>query len=497
MSSAHAATRAPTPQAWLPPSLWDGCGFDGDWHRLTASRPAIEPATSAVLGTIGDASPTEIARACAAARAVQSQWACTDYERRAAILRAAGRLAEDNSDEIAEWIVRESGSTRPKARFEVAITIKALYEASAMPSQPSGQMLPSERGRLSLARRRPLGVVGVISPFNFPLYLAMRAVAPALAVGNAVVVKPDTRTAICGGFVIARLFEAAGLPRGVLHVLPGGRAAGEALCSDPHTAMIQFTGSTNAGRAVAEIAGRHLKKVSLELGGKNALIILDDADIALAVRNTRWSAYLHQGQICMAAGRVLVQSRIAEEFIRQLAQTAQALRVGDPAATDVALGPMINDAQVAHAERIVADTVAAGATLAAGGRAHDRFFLPTVLTGVAKGMRAYEEEVFGPVALVTSFDTDKQAVDAANDTTYGLAAGIITNSIARALSISEQLRVGLVHINDQTVNDDVVNPFGGVGVSGNGTSIGGPANWEEFTQWQWMTIRGTPPHYPL
>jgi acyl-CoA reductase-like NAD-dependent aldehyde dehydrogenase len=222
------------------------------------------------------------------------------------VLRKAARLAEEHIDTLVEWLVRESGSTRLKAGFEAKVTIKALHEAAALPSRSTGEILPSEPGRLNLARRRPLGVVGVISPFNFPLYLAMRAVAPAIALGNAVVLKPDPRTAVCGGAVIARLFEQAGLPAGVLHMLPGDGAAGAALTSDPHVAMIQFTGSTAAGRKVGEAAGKHLKKVSLELGGKNSLIILDDADLDLAVANTAWGVYLHQGQICMATGRVLV-----------------------------------------------------------------------------------------------------------------------------------------------------------------------------------------------
>jgi len=488
---------ADRPGAWLGKEVWNGRAFNGDWTDLDHGADVIEPATASVLGRVGIADAGEVGAACAAARAVQKAWAATGYEQRAAILRDAARIAGENRAEIVEWLVRESGSIRPKAEFELAITIKALHEASAMPSQPHGQVLPSDAGRISIARRRPIGVVGVISPFNFPLYLAMRAVAPAIAVGNAVVLKPDPRTAVSGGFSIARLFQAAGLPKGVLHVLPGGREAGETLCSDPNVGMIQFTGSTGAGRAVAELAGKHLKKVSLELGGKNALIVLDDADIDLAVRNTRWSAYLHQGQICMAAGRVLVQAGIADEFSRRLAETAQALPVGDPASGQVALGPLINARQIDHARGIVDASVSAGATLATGGTADGLFFKPTVLTGVLKGMRAYEEEIFAPVAVVSTFERDEQAVEMANDTDYGLSAAIITNSIGRALAIAEQLNVGLLHINDQTVNDEVINPFGGVGASGNGTSIGGPANWEEFTQWQWMTIKGTPPHYLL
>lgn len=483
--------------AWLGSDIWGGRAFNGDWASLESKADVTEPATGAVLGSVGLASPEDIRTAAAAAKTAQKAWAATSYDERAAILRAAAAVAESNRAEIVDWIVRESGSIIAKAEYEVAVSIKLLHEASAMPSQACGQVLPSSPGRLSMARRRPLGVVGVISPFNFPLYLAIRAVAPAIAVGNAVVLKPDPRTAVCGGFSIARIFEEAGLPKGVLQVLAGDGAAGAALCSDPDVAMIQFTGSTAAGRKVGESAGRHLKKVSLELGGKNALIILDDADIDLAVKATKWGAYLHQGQICMATGRVLVHERIAEQFTKALAQSAGQLPVGDPASGQVALGPLINGAQVAHASQIIEKSVAAGATVEAGGSADGLFFQPTVLSNVLPGNPAFEEEIFAPVAVVTPFASDEEAIAIANAGDYGLSAGVITGSLERALLFADQLHVGLLHINDQTVNEEVVNPFGGTGASGNGTSIGGPANWEEFTHWQWLTMRGVVPAYPL
>lgn len=483
--------------AWLGANRWDGRAFDGTWRPLSGKASVIEPATGAVLGSVGIASPPDIASAAQTARSAQKEWKAVSYDQRAEILRRAARVAEENRAEIVEWIVRESGSIYAKAEYEVAVTIKCLYEASAMPSQAAGQVLPSEAGRLSIARRRPIGVVGVIAPFNFPLYLAIRAVAPAIAVGNAVVLKPDPRTAVCGGFSIARMFEDAGLPAGVLQVMPGGGDAGSALCTDINVGMIQFTGSTSAGRKVGETAGKHLKKVSLELGGKNSLIVLEDADLDLAVANTRWSAYLHQGQICMAAGRILVHEAIADEFTRRLSKSAEATPVGDPASGQVALGPLINAAQVDHATSILTASVSAGAKITAGGTADGLYFAPTVLTGVTREMSAFNEEIFAPVAVVTTFSSDEEAVALANDTDYGLSAAVITNSIARAMFIGDRLNVGLLHINDATVNEEVVNPFGGVGSSGNGTSIGGPANWEEFTSWQWMTLKGTPPAYPL
>ncbi|HEY5882707.1 MAG TPA: benzaldehyde dehydrogenase [Nakamurella sp.] len=482
---------------FLPPSVWDGKIFNGSWTSAASTVTITEPATGNALGVTGIADAGAIADAANSAAAAQREWAATSYEQRAAVLRAAARIAEENVDEISDWLVRDSGSTRPKAAFEVSITIKALHEAAGLPSRATGEVLPSVDGKLTLARRRPIGVVGVISPFNFPLYLSMRAVAPALALGNAVVHKPDPRTPISGGFAIARIFELAGLPAGVLHVVPGAREAGEAITSDPNISMVQFTGSTGAGRKVGEAAGRHLKKVSLELGGKNSLLILDDADLDLAVANTAWGAYLHQGQICMATGRVLVHRSIHGPFLEKLTAKAKSLPVGDPATGEVALGPLIDAHQRDHALNVVERSAAAGATVEVGGACDQLFFQPTVLSGVTPGNPAFHEEIFAPVAVVVAFDTDDEAVRLANDTEYGLSTGIISADVGRALALGERIETGLLHINDQTVNDDVINPFGGVGASGNGTSIGGCANWEEFTQWQWLTIRDKAPAYPI
>ncbi len=483
-------------RALLNEATWRGRAFSGGWVSLSEAVEVAEPATGRIISRIGMASPAEITAAAANARSAQTKWYAVSFEERSRIMRNAALIAEGNFDAIVDWIVRESGSIRPKATFELQISIKALWEAAAMPSQPQGILLPGPSERLSVARRVPVGVVGVISPFNFPLYLAMRAVAPALALGNAVVLKPDPRTAISGGFVLARLLEDAGLPRDVLHVLPGDAAAGARLCEDANVAMIQFTGSTAAGRKVGELAGRHLKKVSLELGGKNALIVLDDAELELAVSNTAWSAYLHSGQICMSAGKILVQRKIAAAFIERLAQRAQALLVGDPAGGQVAIGPMISHSQLERTHGIVERSVKQGARLEAGGTYEGLYYKPTVLSAVTPGMAAYEEEIFGPVAPVIVFDGEDDAVRMANDSEYGLSAGVL-GSMDRAMSVACRLRTGLLHINDQTVADEVVNPFGGFGASGNGCSIGGPANWEEFTQWQWFTVAGKAPAYPF
>ena len=482
----------------LTREIWQDRLFSGGWTASSGGTADVrEPATGGALGRIGVADGRDVAAASRAAFQAQPAWAEKPYAERAVIFREAARLVRAHAEELREWIIRETGSIPPKADVELAAAEGILNEAAAMITQPQGLLLPSNGTRISMARRIPHGVVGVISPFNFPLILAIRAVAPALAVGNAVVLKPDVQTAVSGGFLIARLFEQAGLPSGVLHVLPGGAEAGEALCADPHVAMIAFTGSTPVGRRVGALAGQHLKKVSLELGGKNSLIILDDADLDVAASNARWGAWLHQGQICMTAGRILVHEKIAPAIVERLAAVADHLPVGDPAAGQVALGPVINEKQRDKIHSIVEDTVRAGAQLRAGGRYDGLFYRPTVLDRVTPGMRAFDEEIFGPVAPVTTFADDAEAIALANMTDFGLSAGVISASVSRALAIGNRLRTGILHINDQTVADEPHIPFGGRGASGNGGRVGGPANWEEFTQWQWVTVQDAATPYPF
>jgi benzaldehyde dehydrogenase (NAD) len=471
--------------------------FGADWRSAAGgSLDVVEPATGATLTRVGNAVAEDVRRAAAEARAAQPAWAATPYEKRAAVLRKAARALEDHQEELIPWIARETGGIPAKAGFEIHMVTEILYRSAAMCTEPQGLVLPSDPGRISLARRLPRGVVGVISPFNFPLILSSRAVAPALATGNAVVLKPDPRTAVTGGMIPARIFEEAGLAKGVLQVLPGGVEAGEAICTDPDIAMVAFTGSSAVGRRIGELAGKHLKKVLLELGGKNAVIVFEDADLDAAASAIAFGAWFHQGQICMTTGRVLARDKIAAPLTKKLVDKAQHLPVGEPM-SQVALGPVINRAQVERIHAIVKDTVAAGATLSAGGTFDGPFYRPTVLTGVKPGMRAFDEEVFGPVAAITSFSSEDEAVVLANQSEYGLSAGVFSADVGRAIAVGNRLNAGLLHINDQTVADEPHIPFGGVGASGNGTRIGGPANWEEFTQWQWMTIRDKPGAYPF
>src|SRR5215470_7231857 len=488
---------APAPK-FLLESTWRRRLFGAEWRAAAGGAlDVVEPATGVVLTRVGNASPEDVRRAAAEARKAQPDWHATPYEKRAAILRKAAELLEANQEELIFWIARETGGIPAKAGFEVHLVMQILHRSAAMCTEPQGLVLPSEPGRISMARRLPRGVIGIISPFNFPLILSMRAVAPALATGNAVVLKPDPRTALTGGFIVARIFEEAGLPKGVLQVLPGGAEAGEAICTDPDIAMVSFTGSSAVGRRIGELAGKHLKKVQLELGGKNAVIVLEDADLDAVASAVAFGAWFHQGQICMTTGLVIAHQKIADTLTEKLVAKAKHLPVGDPTSGQGALGPGISRNQVDRIHGIVKDTVAAGATINAGGTFDGPFYRPTVLSGVKPGMRAFDEEVFGPVAAITTFATEDEAVELANSNEYGLSAGVFSQSVGRALALGNRLRTGLLHINDQTVADEPHIPFGGTGTSGNGTRIGGPANWEEFTNWQWVTIKDKPNPYPF
>ncbi|MEU6215884.1 aldehyde dehydrogenase family protein, partial [Streptomyces sp. NPDC047023] len=416
---------------------------------------------------------------------------------RAAVLRRAGDLFTAHADELRTWLVRESGSIPGKADFELHTAAQECYEAAALASRPAGQVLPSEAPRLSFTRRVPAGVVGVVAPFNAPLILGIRSVAPALALGNAVLLKPDRRTAVCGGLAIAAVLTAAGLPAGLLQVLPGGADTGAAVVTDPLVRVVSFTGSTASGRSVGALAGRHLKRAHLELGGNSALVVLRDADVEAAVAQASWGSFFHQGQICMTAGRHLVHASLYDEYVERLAARAEELAVGDPYREQVHLGPLIDRAQLDRVHSLVVASTGAGAKLVAGGTHRDLFYRPTVLAGAADDTPAYAEEVFGPVAPVRSFRTEEEAVELATAGPYGLSLGIVTGDAGRGLDLAERIPTGIAHVNDQTVGDEAVAPFGGVGASGTGARFGGEANLDAFTELRWTTVRGTPAPHPF
>jgi benzaldehyde dehydrogenase (NAD) len=419
------------------PTIWHGKINISGWREGGGgSADSIEPATGQTLGTVGMASPDDVGDAAATAQEAQKAWAARRPEERAGVLRRAGMLWEKHAEEVQSWIIRESGGIQPKAELETHIAANECYEASALPSLPAGDMLTSNESRLSFARRRPAGVVGVIAPFNFPLILSIRAVAPALALGNAVLLKPDPRTAVSGGVSLMRIFEEAGLPEGLLALLPGEADIGTAIVEAPEVRVIAFTGSTAAGRKVGETAARHLKRAHLELGGKNAMIVLPGADLAKAASAAAFGSFMHQGQVCMTTGRHIVHEDLYEEFVAAVAEKARNLPVGDPTTGTVALGPIIDEKQLKRVDSIVQESVLAGARLVAGGTSNGPYYHPTVLADVDPNNKAWSEEIFGPVAPIARFSDIDEAVDLVNDNEYGLTVAIL-GDVGLAMQIAD------------------------------------------------------------
>lgn len=472
---------------------WQGCLYDGAWRETPRRISIREPATDQVLGEVGEATPASVLEVVRNAASAQPAWGSCYAGQRAAILRRAAELIESSRAEILRWVIQETGGVPAKGEVEIAAAIDELHHAAAMLIEPEGHILSSpDPERLSLARRIPLGVVGIITPWNMPLLLAMRSAAPALACGNAVVLKPDPQTSIVGGVLLCRIFEEAGVPPGIFNLVPGAAAAGEALVTAPEVRMITFTGSTAVGRRVGELASRHLKKVSLELGGNSPMIVLEDCDLPAAVAAGSFGSFFHQGQICMATSRHIVHRQIYDSYVDALAAKARTLRVGDPTSAGVCIGPLINLKQRDRVDGIVTRSVAQGARLCAGGTFDRLFYRPTVLADVTPQMPAFHEEIFGPVAPVILAESDAHAVALANTTEYGLAAAVQTGSLDRGLRLARELRAGMVHINDQTVNDLAQCPMGGVGQSGNGARFGSLTNRDEFSELQWLTASSVP-----
>ena len=480
--------------------LWHRSLFvDGQFRRPAGDLTidVRDKATNEVFDTAGLADLADVDEAVESAAAAQRDWAQRTYAERAGVLRQVAAVLADRAPFFRELLIRETGCIGGKADYEIGAATSELHEAAGLASRPVGEVLPSNHaGRFSVSDRIPVGVVGVITPWNFPLVLGMRVIAPALALGNAVVLKPSPETPISGGLAIAELFTAAGAPAGIFQVLPGEEKVGRRLVEHPAVPMIHFTGSTKVGREIAAVAGGLLKKVSLELGGNNALIVLDDADLEQATMIGAWSSFHYQGQTCITAGRHIVQRRIVDAYVAGLAARADAITVGDPRDETVGIGPMINPRQQARAQELLDEAVAAGARIVTTGSAAEPFFRPTVVVDVTRQMRLWTEEIFAPIAPVLAVDSDAEALEVANDSGYGLVDSVLTADLARGLAIARNLSAGMVHLNDATPQDEALAPFGGIGQSGLGGRAGGDSNLDEFTERRWMTVAAGPAHYP-
>jgi acyl-CoA reductase-like NAD-dependent aldehyde dehydrogenase len=470
----------------------------GEWVDSVSGEtfPDINPASGEVYATVSKGDERDADRAMAAAYDARKEWANTPTGERAKLIYKASATLESRIEEFAEVLISEGGAMFGKAMFETTYTVDLLHTAGEDCRRILGETMPSDHDKLSMTIYRPRGTVVAISPWNFPLLLSVNKAAYALAAGNTVVLKPSSETPVIG-LKIAELFSAAGLPPGVLNVVTGpGGVLGEALVQDDRTSLVTFTGETVTGRRIAELAGTKLKKYTLELGGKDPLIILADADMDYAVDAAAFGAFMHQGQICMSVERIIVEDPIAEEFARKLAAKAEKLPVGDPHLPTTVIGPLINDQQVQTVHEQVQDAVAKGARLLTGGSFEGRFYKPTVLADVTMEMKIFREETFGPTAPILKVRDEKEALAAANNSTYGLSSGVITNDLQKALFLAENLEAGMVHINDASVHDEPYCPFGGCKESGMGRE-GGRHSMEEMSEMKWVTIQRGKRHFPF
>jgi aldehyde dehydrogenase (NAD+) len=469
---------------------------------------AIEVSPSAMSDVLNPANQKSFARifmgqaqhmraAIDAAHAAKAAWGNSPAALREKILHRAADELEAATNEIVDLLIGEGGSTFGKAHFEIPFAANMLRSIAGEARRVQGDVFPSDvSGLISLAIRRPLGVVAGISPFNFPVVLALKKVAFALATGNTFVLKPSEETSLVG-LKLAEIFEKAGLPPGVLNVVPGdGATLARVLFDDPRVKLISFTGSTAVGRLIAVECAKKGKRVILEMGGKSPLIVLKDADVDYAVDTACFGIFIHQGQICMAGSRIIVEAPIYETFLQRFAAKAKTLQVGDPRDPHTVIGPLIRTSQCQMIDRKIKEAVAAGARVLTGGTYEGNFYQPTVVADVTPNMAAFRDELFGPVAAVTRADNADHALALANNSSYGLSSAVLTNDLQLAMRFALELEAGMVHLNGPTVHDEPTVPFGGVKDSGSGRE-GGRWSVEEMTEVKWVTIQMGRRHYPF
>lgn len=465
--------------------------IDGEWRDGQSSTllKNINPYNDQVINTYKLADIQDIDLAYRAAEKAKQEWDKVNAYKKRDILENAVKYIEAHEEEITSIIMDELGGTRLKAAFEIGLVKNIIKEAATFPLRMEGKILPSTIDDVeNRLYRIPAGVVGVISPFNFPFFLSMKSVAPALGAGNGVVLKPHEDTPIMGGTLIGKIFEEAGVPKGLINVVVTDiKEIGDAFVEHPIPRIISFTGSTQVGSYIGQLAVKNFKKPLLELGGNSAFIVLEDADIDYAVNAATFSRFTHQGQICMSANRILVQKSIYKEFIEKYAQKVASLTVGDPREPQTIIGPVINDRQAKNLEALIEKGIAEGATPLLKGNIQGRLLEPTILADVTTDMSVSQEELFGPVVCVIPFETEEEAIEIANNTRFGLSGAVHTSNLERGVELAKKVHTGMIHVNDLTINDEPIVAFGGEKQSGLGR-LNGEWSLEEFTTLKWISV---------
>lgn len=472
----------------------------GEWQQGGSDNKCVnyDPYDQSELVSIQLASIEDIDRAYQAAKTAQVEWASTNPYARFAIIQNIANVVENNRQMLVDILVAESGSTVLKAQAEVDFVLNDIREYASLPIRMKGEIIPScIDGKENRVYRLPVGVVSVISPFNFPLYLSIRAIIPALAVGNGVVVKPDRKTFISGGLVIAKLLEEAGLPKGIFNVtVADSSEIGDAFIEHPIPRVVYFTGSTPSGRRISEVCGKNLKKTVLELGGNNVMIVLDDADVEQAASAALFGKFLHQGQVCMSLNRIIVDQKVYDQFIEAFTRRAANIKTGDPKEPDTFIGPIISQGQIDKIQAWVDQSINEGARVIQRGNVNGLLMEPVILADVTNDMAVAKNEVFGPVASIMSVNSAEEAVNIANDSEHGLTGSIFTQNLERGVNLALQIETGMVHINDQSCNCEPAIPFGGEKSSGLGR-CGGDWSLEEYTTLRWISVQKETRPFPF
>ncbi|WLH81764.1 aldehyde dehydrogenase family protein [Pseudomonas sp. FP2335] len=458
------------------------------------------PFDGSLLTEIVQADRDDLDEAYRKAAEAQKQWAATGPAARAAVMHKVVQIFDQRREEIIDWIIRESGSTRLKAQIEWGAARGITLESASFPARVHGRILPSNvPGKENRVYREPLGVVGVISPWNFPLHLSQRSVAPALALGNAVVIKPASDTPVTGGLLLARIYEEAGLPAGLLSVVVGsGAKIGDAFVAHEVPTFISFTGSTPVGLNIGRLAsgGEHLKHVALELGGNSPFVVLADADLEQAVNAAVMGKFLHQGQICMAINRIIVEDGLYDAFVARYAERVRTLKVGNPDEADTVIGPIINAKQLQGLVAKIGRAKEEGARVVVEGEVLGQLLPPHVFADVTHDMEIAREEIFGPLVGIQRARDEDHALALANDSEFGLSSAVFSGDLERGARFARQITAGMTHVNDIPVNDEAHAPFGGEKNSGLGRFNG---DWaiEEFTTDHWISVQHSPRQYPF
>ncbi|HLH80078.1 MAG TPA: aldehyde dehydrogenase family protein [Chthonomonas sp.] len=471
----------------------------GQWCAASngATFPSLNPAdTEQMIGIFARSGAEDVRRAVEAAEQAYPQWSRVPKPARAALLLRMGRLLEQNKEGLARLMVLEMGKVLEEARGDVQEAIDMAYYMAGFGRMPDGYVVPSERPDIYCAARRvPVGVVGVITPWNFPIAIPSWKIFPALLAGNTVVFKPSEETPGLACRFVELLIE-AGLPDGVLNLVTGyGSEAGMALVEAKGVRVISFTGSTAVGKQIASRCGEQMKRVSCELGGKNAILVLEDADLELGCKGAVWGAFATSGQRCTAASRILVQRSIKPRFLQAFLEHVARLRVGSGLDPNVEVGPVINRHQLERIHEYVqigkaegAEVVMGGTVLTEGAYAKGCYYAPTVLDRVTPKMRIAQEEIFGPVTAIMEVDDLADALTTANATAYGLSLSVYTGDVRKAFRAIEQLEAGLVYVNLPTSGAEIQLPFGGVKQTGNGSREAGWVAMDYCTEWKSVYI---------